>query len=81
MSTASLGCTQESVNICNKNCKDHLYTSCESEVLYDCGCSDDRYIDEDGFCVPQNECGCYDFSEPQKYIRPGDEISIGCMKW
>ena len=74
-------CDKRSVQVCDANCKDHLYSNCEPEVVQDCGCQDGQYIDETGFCVPKEECGCYDFSVPDKYIKPNEESGIGCMKW
>ena len=82
LSTAQASiCDKKSIQICDSNCKDHLYTTCENEVIHDCGCVAGKYIDENGYCVPRNECGCYDFSEPMKYIKPNEETGIGCMKW
>ena len=67
--------------MCDTNCKDHLYTRCENEIVYDCACHSGGYIDEQRYCVPRNECGCYDFSDPTKYVKPNEETNIGCMKW
>ena len=68
------------VNICDANCKDHLYTNCEEDVVYDYACPEGQYIDEFGNCVIKVECGCYDFTDGN-YIAPSESSGEGCKKW
>ena len=79
--TANAACAQKSVQICDANCRDHLYATCENEIIHDCGCADNHYIDEQRYCVEKEACGCYDFSQADKYIAPNQETNVGCMKW
>ncbi|GFO44218.1 hypothetical protein PoB_007072300, partial [Plakobranchus ocellatus] len=74
----NLRCQRHKVDVCDTNCKDHLYQACESEVIFDCACSTGLYLTQNGSCVNREDCGCYDFTQPDAHFESGEESRHGC---
>ncbi|GFR95198.1 SCO-spondin [Elysia marginata] len=73
-------CIRREVDVCNTNCKDHLYQDCQSEVVFDCACPEGKYLTQNGTCVSQDQCGCYDFTQPDEYFESGETSTQGCRQ-
>uniref|UniRef100_A0A2C9JLT8 VWFD domain-containing protein n=1 Tax=Biomphalaria glabrata TaxID=6526 RepID=A0A2C9JLT8_BIOGL len=73
-------CLRKQINICDAHCKDHLFTNCEKEFVYSCGCAEGEYFKDDGTCVSKNQCGCFDFTRPNEVIGPHAEFMHGCRE-
>ncbi|CAL1541268.1 unnamed protein product, partial [Lymnaea stagnalis] len=73
-------CKRKQINLCDANCKDHLIKNCEPETIYTCGCGEGEYLKDDGTCVALDQCGCFDFTTPDKVIAPHSEFMHGCRE-
>uniref|UniRef100_A0A2C9JWJ1 VWFD domain-containing protein n=1 Tax=Biomphalaria glabrata TaxID=6526 RepID=A0A2C9JWJ1_BIOGL len=71
-------CASKEIDVCDSNCRDNMYPNCESEKIYSCGCQEGEYVNKDGVCVPEDQCGCSDFTRPNEVIEPDAEIVQGC---
>ena len=80
-SSDDMTCQRKRIDLCDTNCKDHLYQTCESEIIYDCGCETGKHLSQNGTCVTPDQCGCYDFTQPDLYLSPGEESINGCKDW
>ncbi|RUS82959.1 hypothetical protein EGW08_009296, partial [Elysia chlorotica] len=47
-------------------------------IVFDCACPDGQYLSQNGTCVPQDQCGCFDFTQSDKYFESGETVREGC---
>ena len=76
---------KECASACRGHCRDMEIgdNACEEECVPGCQCPLPQYLDDNGQCVHEDECTCYDKYGPDgdKVREAGETVERNCEEW
>ena len=76
---------KECASACSGHCRDLEIadTACEEECIPGCQCPETELLSDEGQCVHQEDCTCYDKYGPigGRVKEAGDIIERNCEEW